>query len=34
MKESKKKKFLKECIRIAKKIEEKKEKNKYYERNT
>jgi len=34
MKELKKKKFLKEYMKIVKEIEEKKELNKYYERNT
>ena len=33
-KQSKKKKFLKECMKIVKKVEQKKELNKYYERNT
>ena len=34
MKESKKKKFLREYMKIVKKVEQKKELNKYYERNT
>jgi len=34
MKQSKKEKFRKEYMKIVKKVEQKKELNKYYERNT